>query len=224
MDNSSQYYLIFDLETTGLPKRNYGSMPHYKDIIKYDSARIVQLCYSIYTNNGLEINKKNYIINCKSDNELLDFNIPKESTEIHGIDNIKSISKGDNLSYVINEMYNNLKNIKVLVAHNIQFDLSILKSELWRLHISENENEEYKQKYKHFISLLNSKNTYCTMKNTVQLCKIPFNNNIKKYKYPKLEELYNKLFNKNPKHCHDASYDVKYTAKCFFKLKKLNTS
>ena len=55
------------------------------------------------------------------------------------------------------------------------------------------------------------------MKSTTNLCNIQG-----KYgpKWPKLEELYNYLFNKNFQGAHRAINDVKACAECFIQLKK----
>ncbi len=228
LENNVPFFLIFDVETTGLPKRNYGSLPHYQDINKYNNSRIVQLSYSTYSFNSKKKCKKNYIIKSNNLNPLLKFKITEESLLIHGIDEKKSESIGVYLNKCLHKFYNKLNKITVIVGHNIDFDLAILKSELWRLYLSNNINKsDIDSKsifYKNFIKLLSSKKTYCTMKRNVNLCKIPFdtkNTNKVSYKYPKLEELYETLFKKKPKHCHDASYDIKYTAKCFFRIRKL---
>ena len=47
-------YLILDTETNGLPDLTgltYGSYPDYKDLNKYNNARIIQLSYMICDNN-----------------------------------------------------------------------------------------------------------------------------------------------------------------------------
>jgi hypothetical protein len=58
----------------------------------------------------------------------------------------------------------------------------------------------------------------CTMKSTTEFCGIETRHG---YKYPKLEELYNKLFDEDIDRQHDAKDDVFITAKCFWRLKDL---
>lgn len=55
---------------------------------------------------------------------------------------------------------------------------------------------------------------------STEFCQIPGNyrNN---YKWPRLEELYMKLFKTRLKHAHDALEDVYACANCFFELKRL---
>ena len=65
-----------------------------------------------------------------------------------------------------------------------------------------------------------SKNTLCTMKRSTYFCAIPnprgkFND----YKWPKLEELYRKLFNRPLTNAHDALADITASKECYFELK-----
>ena len=61
---------------------------------------------------------------------------------------------------------------------------------------------------------------YCTMKENVQLCKLPNPN--KKYaehfKWPTLTELHNYLFNAVPKGAHNAIADVMICLRCYIYL------
>lgn len=57
------------------------------------------------------------------------------------------------------------------------------------------------------------------MTSSTNLCKLPspYGNG---YKWPQLPELHNHLFNCSFGNAHNALYDVKACAKCFFELKK----
>ncbi len=61
--------------------------------------------------------------------------------------------------------------------------------------------------------------TYCTMKTTVNFCRIPRYNG--GYKWPTLQELHRKLFGHPHTAAHDARADVVACAKCFFELRRL---
>ena len=56
------------------------------------------------------------------------------------------------------------------------------------------------------------------MKNSIDYCKLPGYHG--EYKYPKLQELYRKLFGQSFSNAHDASADTEATKKCYFELKK----
>lgn len=54
------------------------------------------------------------------------------------------------------------------------------------------------------------------MKSSIEYCKISNEKNpAKGYKWPKLQELHNRLFNYNYTVEHNAENDVEATAKCF---------
>jgi len=59
----------------------------------------------------------------------------------------------------------------------------------------------------------------CTMMKSTSFCKIPGANG--RPKWPKLEELYHKLFNKSFAGAHNALADVEACAECFYELVRL---
>ena len=69
-----------------------------------------------------------------------------------------------------------------------------------------------------FANILDSKDFLCTMKSTIEFCKI---NGFNDYKWPKLQELYYKLF-KDTFDEHNALEDIRATSKCFWELKSRN--
>ena len=71
-----------------------------------------------------------------------------------------------------------------------------------------------------FETLITTKG-YCTMKNTINFCGLhPYYYN--SYKFPKLIELYKKLFDKELEQKHIAIEDVDILYKCYVQLKKIN--
>lgn len=95
-------------------------------------------------------------------------------------------------------------NSSLLIGHNLSFDKKIVGAELIRMG---------------YLDTLKNKPSFCTMESTVNFCKI--SNYIGYgYKFPKLQELYRKLFRQNFGNEHDASADVAATFKCFWELKK----
>ena len=64
---------------------------------------------------------------------------------------------------------------------------------------------------------LEKKKSYCTMQSSIDFCKIPGKYG---YKYPKLQELYKKLFGSEFENAHDAMSDIEATEKCFWELRK----
>lgn len=181
-------YLFFDTETTGLPK-NYKAP--YTNLDNW--PRVVQLSWLISENSKIIKESDNII--------KVNFPIPVEASQVHGITNQVSNERGRDLSSVLNEILTDIEMSDVLVCHNLSFDLAILQSELLRADM----NHEV------------AKKMFCTMKSAVDYCKLPGNYG---FKWPRLEELYNICFQEKLENAHDAMVDVKATFRCFDKLER----
>lgn len=186
-------YLLFDTETTGLP-RNWNAP--ITDI--YNWPRLVQLAYLYYDEKGNLIDQGNFII------KPAGFTIPKESSRIHGITTEKALLEGFDLTHTLNNFNDLITSSTCIVAHNISFDEKIVGAEFIRTKIT---------------SQIQQKRKICTMQSSVNFCQIPGNYG---YKWPKLSELHHRLFNTNFEEAHNAMVDVSITAKCFWEMKKLN--
>ncbi len=185
-------YLVFDTETTGLPK-NYNAPE--TDIENW--PRLVQMAWIQFDLDGNQLQSKSYIIKPKG------FSIPLDAVKIHGITTEQAKQKGVSLSKVLREFSEYLDTSSVLVAHNISFDTKIIGAEFVR------------QKMSHKMHL---KKKVCTKEISTDYCELP--GNYEGYKWPKLSELHYKLFGENFKEAHNALIDSEACAKCFFELKK----
>ncbi len=181
-------YLFFDTETTGLPK-NFRAP--YTDLDNW--PRVVQLSWLI-SENGEIIKESDNIIK-------VDFPIPEQSAKIHGITNAISEAKGRPLNDVLQEILTDIASVDFLICHNLSFDLAILQSELLRAGMNHEINTQQ----------------FCTMKSSVDFCKLPGQYG---FKWPKLEELYHICFQEKLENAHDAMVDVKATFRCFNKLEE----
>lgn len=172
--------LIFDTETTGLPKsRQPASLepniwPH-----------IVSISWVILNNDVIE-KQRSYII------KPINWEIPDEVVKIHGINTEKALTEGKELSLVIGEFL--AESYDVLVAHNLEFDLNVLYNAIkWDLDLP-------------FSAI--KKRMFCTMELSRDICnmKTTFGRN----KAPKLKELYQYTFNRLPaeERLHNSLYDV----------------
>ena len=162
---------------------------HYTDIDNW--PRIVQIAWIICDDKKEVITERCFII------KPIDFDIPDDVVKVHGISKQIALAKGLPISFVLNLLEEESKECTHFIAHNIAFDAPIIKAEFLRA------NVEFS---------LNDKTEICTMQSSIEYC--GFTNN----KYPKLEELYFKLFNKKPENLHDALQDIRYTMDCFFVL------
>jgi len=186
--------LFFDTETTGLPHNYNAPITHTQNW-----PRMVQLAFVEYYEDGSQVAEHNYIIKPEG------YIIPTQASQIHRITTQRALAEGQDLRQVLLLFNEAVANASMLIAHNFEFDKAIVGAELIRKSIDTNN--------------LLSKRSFCTMKDKkiVNFCKIPGGHG---YKWPKLEELYQKLFNKNITDAHDASIDIQSTAQCFWELLK----
>jgi len=122
---------------------------------------------------------------------------------VHKITTEKALETGVDLLTILKVFSSSVKSCGLMVAHNYSYDYNIMGSELLR---NDLENS------------LKDKEHICTMKASTEFCKIPGPYG---YKWPKLEELYHKLFNE-AFNAHNAFDDLKATARCFWKLDLLS--
>ena len=188
-------YLIFDTETTGLPKK--WNAP----ITDSDNwPRCVQLAWQLHDSKGALISDHSYLI--KPEN----FNIPFESEQIHGISTELANKIGVDIDEVLNKFISDLSNAGFIIGHNVKFDLNIIGAELFRINSDVNLLEK---------DILDT----CT-EMTANVCKLPGGRG-GKFKFPTLIELYSFLFNESFSEAHNASADVEATARAFFELVRI---
>jgi len=191
------YTLIIDTETTGLvPKLD----PFYYNNPEWKKCRIVQIAWELYDENitsdiPILIDKQCHTI--KPD----DFTIPLIASRIHGITDKIAEEEGVSIDTVFNILLEILEKTNKIVAHNIEFDSNVILSEIYRKDRSD------------LIELFNRANQVCTMK----MGTLPGK------KWPKLGELYERLFETKPEcDLHRAENDVYICAKIYFKLTQMN--
>lgn len=186
-------YLFFDTETTGLPK-NYKAPA--SDLENW--PRIIQIAWAYFEDENLISSEKHLI---KPDG----WEIPKEKFWFeNGFSQETSMKEGVELAEVVNKFMNLYNESDYIIAHNYDFDEKILDAELIRLSIEKQNNPD----------------PICTMKSSTDFCEIPNQYGYNSFKWPKLQELHEKLFNSRFDSAHDALADVKACARCFFELKK----
>ena len=194
-DDLSKYvgtYLFFDTETTGLPRNWRASV---EDLDNW--PRLVQIAWSLYKN-GVKVDSRDFIVKPEG------FEIPVETSDIHGITTERARAEGVSLQLVLNEFNDLVKQSDFLVAHNISFDEMIVGAEFLRNNMAN--SLIFKQKI-------------CTKEMSTNFCAIPSANGYSKYKWPKLSELHMKLFGTEFEDSHNAKADVEATAKCFWEMK-----
>ena len=185
-------YLIFDTETTGLPKR--WDAP----ITDTDNwPRCIQLAWQLHDAVGNLLEHQDFLIQPEG------FNIPYDAEQIHGISTELAADRGKPLQEVLEAFNEALAKSKFIVGQNVGFDVNIMGAEFYRLGLQNRLQE---------LPVLDT----CT-EHTALLCQIPGGRG-GKFKLPTLTELHEYLFDEPFAEAHNATADVEATARCFFEL------
>ena len=121
-------YIAFDFETSGLP---VGRRPLTSETVgQYDTCRAVSLSAARFSNRGRLIDTFDTII------QPLDFEISQGSINVHGITREHAMRDGRPFTEVFIDFMKFIgPRSRILIAHNAQFDTSVLKSEMIRNNI-----------------------------------------------------------------------------------------
>lgn len=171
-------YIAFDFETSGLPegRRNVTITP--ETLKNFDSCRAVSLSAARFSNHGRLVDTFDAII--YPDN----FVISQDSIDIHGITNEQARKEGRPFPEVFVDF---LKFVgprsKNFIAHNAQFDTSVLRSEMIRHNID--------------LSLIEDFNFQCTLKMYKERFMKPI----------KLGVLYKEIFGEEFENAHNSLAD-----------------
>jgi DNA polymerase III subunit alpha len=185
-------YLIFDTETTGLPKRWNAPI---SDTDNW--PRCIQIAWQLHDALGNCIEHEDYLVQPEG------FNIPYDAEKIHGISTELAQEQGIPLGEVLEKFNEALGKAKFVVGQNVKFDLNIMGCEFFRLEKA-NQLQE--------LPVLDT----CT-EHTAFLCKLP-GGRYGKFKLPTLTELHQYLFNTPFNEAHNATADVEATTRCFLEL------
>jgi len=186
-------FLIFDLETTGLPIKAKSTPADYPNW-----PRVIQISWILFDEEGKEINNETHYV-WQTDK------ITAASMKIHHITDEMLAEKGEDATEVWRSFMNDIEKCQYIVTHNNDFDIPIIESELHRIGI---------------FNSFQTKSLICTMQLSKNIIKIP-SMDIGRYKEPNLEEMmrfcYFPDFNKlHIEGLHNAVTDTAITAKCFF--------
>jgi DNA polymerase III epsilon subunit-like protein len=190
--------LFLDIETNGFPDNKglaYGEYPMYNILDKYNNARIVQISAMLCNDKFEQITLIDLIIKTNG------FTIT--NSNIHHITNEISEKSGITIHNAITDLYELIKQSSHIFAHNSNFDMNVLKSELYRAGLT------------NVIDEINKKSIVCTMKHTKNIVKICNSYGIKD---PKLSELYTCVTRKPMIQQHNAKYDVIHLHEAIKKL------
>ena len=114
-------YLIFDTETTGLPKRWKAPLSDSENW-----PRCIQIAWQIHDPKGSVISHEDYLISPDG------FTIPFDSEQVHGISTALAQDQGSPLLEVLNKFKLALNKVNFVVGHNVSFDRNIIGAEFLR--------------------------------------------------------------------------------------------
>lgn len=192
---TNAHYLFIDTETTGLPTD--------RDAAFFESENwphIVQASIIVLDSNFKIIAEEDFVLAPDG------YTIPLASSKIHGITNDYAKKHGIDRKVVLERMRFLLQTVDYVIGHNVDFDINVLKAEIYR------ELGDWEGFYSPNYKIID------TMQLGIEVCKIPSNIRGEKYKWPTLDELYRKLFGKSFQGQHNAINDVKATYECYCKM------
>jgi len=185
-------FLIFDTETTGLPK-SWAAPISDTD----NWPRCIQIAWQLHDEMGNLVEHQDYLINPEG------FNIPYDAERIHGISTELAQQNGIQLKEMLEKFNIALSKAKYIVGQNVGFDVNIMGCEFYRMGIDSQMSK---------MPILDT----CT-EVTASLLKLPGGRG-GKYKLPTLTELHQYLFNEPFAEAHNATADVEATTRCFLEL------
>lgn len=188
--------LFFDTETTGLPKGHYST-----DYAKF--PKVVQIAWKLVNEKREVLTANNHIIRPDG------WEIPAEASKIHGISTEAALEVGHDLKTVLRHFIIDCQGADKIVAHNIYFDTSIVKANLLCIGIDKTVGDEALDKDKRVDTM--------RQKAIIDYVGARYDND-RPGKWPKLAELYDKLFDAEIEDAHDATNDVNALEECYYKL------
>ncbi|WP_430817800.1 DNA polymerase III subunit alpha [Carboxylicivirga sp. RSCT41] len=183
-------FLIFDTETTGLPKKWKAPLTDFDNW-----PRMVQLAWQCHDVEGNFLFAKNHVITPDG------FVVPEDVVSVHGISTEIAQEKGIPLKEALLDFMQDVKRSKFIIGHNVSFDINIVGCELLRSEMDETDLTSAP-----VIDTMTGSKEFCDLKRKGQL------------KNPTLTELHLKLFGVPFAEAHNAAADVEATSRCFLEL------
>ena len=188
-------YLIFDTETTGLPKRWNAPVTDTDNW-----PRCIQIAWQLHDAMGNLLEHQDYLVSPDG------FDVPFEAEQIHGISTALAQDQGLPLLEVLERFTAAVEKCHFVVGQNVGFDLNIMGAEFHRAGIENTLAQK---------PVLDT----CT-EQTAMMCQIPGGRG-GKFKLPTLTELHQHLFGAPFNEAHNATADVEATTRCFLELLRL---
>lgn len=215
----SSKVLVFDVETTGLLPQKPRDSTQQIPLSEY--PHIIQLSFAVYdlNNNRLVRTYDSYV---KIDAAI---EISEHVSKLTGITGDICNNSGNSITDVLKEFYVAYMESNAIVAHNMDFDEKMILIEF----------ERYKEQMMKLVpdytalfnktqEQMNGVERYCTMRKGITLCNIMVESKIPgkpaRAKWPKLAELYAKLFDgETVDGMHNSMVDVMACLRCYLKMR-----
>ena len=205
--------MFFDVETTGLLKKNTTLITH--------QPYVIQLCFVIYdSTTKTELRTYDKYIHIDPDVQISQF-----ISELTGITR-ENCDSGVYIQEALAEFIKEYLLCETVVAHNINFDRDMIRIELCRSNVAllECGMVDITRVFNELYERINKKKIYCTMTAGKDICalwvKSTSTTRSPYKKFPKLGELHNQLFGFIPIGMHNALADTMACMKCYIALEQ----
>lgn len=192
----------FDTETTGLIPEENGEFIPPRDYQRYDNCRMIQIAFVIVEITDGKISEY------KVFNRIIKPDKFEVTEGVHGLTH-EICMKGTELPVVLKEIDELLKNVELLIAHNYNFDIRILTSEIYR-YTAITMDESFLP----LLVKLNATSYFCTLRGLSTM----FGD-----KLISLANLYKQIMGKDFDNKHNAEFDARALMDVFLKLYKTGT-
>ena len=184
----NNYLLFIDTEATDLPKN--WTLPF---TAPDNWPHAVQISWIVYDKHRVEVKREDHYIRVNEDIE-----ISESAFKVHGITPAYLQQHGEDINKILQLFIADLVFYNPLViGHFIKMDYYVLEAEFHRAGIKD---------------VLQKVPVFCTMIASRYMVQNPMPRQLR------LDELYHTLFFKDLIHPHNALYDAKHAADCYFEL------
>jgi DNA polymerase III subunit epsilon len=192
--------LIFDTETTGLPRFVRGGLPDpVSRTAGYDGCRVVSVAW-------LVVRAEDHVVVAEGGGLIRPegFVIPAEAQAVHGISTAHALQNGEPFGAVAGRFVAELRRCGRVCGHNVGFDVNVLAAEFAR---RRGEAADY---FRFALPTLLGLPRVCTMALGKQF--------LGQARNPKLGVLYEALFGRPLDGAHDAAVDTLACYRCLTRL------
>lgn len=127
-------FLFIDTETTGLPPYQNNVYPKKlvatKNSAGWEGCRMVQVAWQLFDDSYSLVCERVHII--YPQNDRFPFTIPSAASNIHKITQAHAQTNGTSIEIVLEELERIVQRATLFVAHNVKFDINVLRSEAYR--------------------------------------------------------------------------------------------